>query len=160
MDIQGASALSALYAPMAPSMERSSSTTASTCTDSSRVRRQTPLKQGFFDETGVRILGAWNTGARQFTANKPIRTPADLVGLKMRFPPSKQFLMNAAAMGASPVEVAYDELYLALQQGVVDGQENPLVNIKAINLPEVQDLRQPVEPSAQLEPGRHRQGLG
>ena len=87
----------------------------------------------------MRILGAWNTGARQFTANKPIRTPDDLEGLKMRFPPSPQFLMNAAAMGASPVEVAYDELYLALQQGIVDGQENPLTNIQAINLPEVQD---------------------
>ncbi len=60
------------------------------------------LKQGFEEETGVHILGAWNTGARQFTANKPIRTPADLEGLRMRFPPSPQFLMNAAAMGASP----------------------------------------------------------
>ena len=96
------------------------------------------LKQGFADKTGVQILGAWNTGARQFTANKPIRTPDDLSGLKMRFPPSPQFLMNAAAMGASPVEVAYDELYLALQQKIADGQENPLTNIKAINLPEVQ----------------------
>jgi TRAP-type C4-dicarboxylate transport system substrate-binding protein len=57
----------------------------------------------------------------------------------MRFPPSPQFLLNAAAMGASPVEVAYSELYLALQQGTADGQENPLVNIQAINLAEVQD---------------------
>jgi TRAP-type C4-dicarboxylate transport system substrate-binding protein len=97
------------------------------------------LKQGFLDETGVRILGAWNTGARQFTANVPIRTPEDLQGLRMRFPPSPQFLMNAAAMGADPVEVAFEELYLALQQGTVDGQENPLVNIDAINLDEVQD---------------------
>ena len=139
MDIQGASALSALYAPMG------AVDGAFVFDDSEHMYRfftspaSDALKQGFLDETGVRILGAWNTGARQFTANKPIRTPADLVGLKMRFPPSQQFLMNAAAMGASPVEVAYDELYLALQQGVADGQENPLVNIKAINLPEVQD---------------------
>ena len=40
----------------------------------------------------------------------------------MRFPPSPQFLMNAAAMGAEPVEVAFEELYLALQQGTVDGR--------------------------------------
>ena len=56
----------------------------------------------------------------------------------MRFPPSPQFLMNAAAMGAEPVEVAFEELYLALQQGTVDGQENPITNIDAINLDEVQ----------------------
>ena len=57
----------------------------------------------------------------------------------MRFPPSPQFLMNAAAMGAEPVEVAFEELYLALQQGTVDGQENPITNIDSINLVEVQD---------------------
>ena len=138
MDIQGASALSALYAPIG------AVDGAFVFDDSEHMHRfftdpaSDALKQGFLDATGVRILGAWNTGARQFTANKPIRTPADLEGLKMRFPPSPQFLMNAAAMGASPVEVAYDELYLALQQKIADGQENPLTNIQAINLPEVQ----------------------
>jgi tripartite ATP-independent transporter DctP family solute receptor len=140
MDIQGASALSALYAPIG------AVDGAFVFDDSDHMYRfftdpaSDALKQGFFDATGVRILGAWNTGARQFTANKAIRTPADLEGLKMRFPPSPQFLMNAAAMGANPVEIAYDELYLALQQKIADGQENPLVNIKAINLPEVQDF--------------------
>lgn len=140
MDIQGASALSALYAPMG------AVDGAFVFDDSDHMYRfftsdaSDGLVQAFLDTTGVRILGAWNTGARQFTANKPIRTPADLQGLKMRFPPSPQFLMNAAAMGASAVEVAYSELYLALQQGTVDGQENPLVNIQAINLPEVQDF--------------------
>lgn len=138
MDIQGASALSALYAPM------SAVDGAFVFDDSDHMYRfftsaaSDALKQGFFETTGVRILGAWNTGARQFTANKPIRSPEDLNGLRMRFPPSPQFLMNAAAVGASPVEVAYEELYLALQQGTVDGQENPLTNIKALNLPEVQ----------------------
>lgn len=138
LDIQGASALSALYAPMG------TVDGAFVFDDSQHMYKfftdaaSEPLKQGFLAATGVRILGAWNTGARQFTANKPIRTPADLEGLRMRFPPSPQFLMNARAMGATPVEVAYSELYLALQQKTVDGQENPLVNIKAINLPEVQ----------------------
>jgi tripartite ATP-independent transporter DctP family solute receptor len=139
LDIQGASALSAVYAPM------SAVDGAFVFDDSEHMYNfftsdaSADLKQGFLDATGVRILGAWNTGARQFTANKPIRTPADLEGLRMRFPPSPQFLMNAAAMGADPVEVAFEELYLALQQGTVDGQENPLVNIDAINLDEVQD---------------------
>ena len=139
MDIQGASALSAVYAPM------SAVDGAFVFDDSDHMYNffsndaSDALKEGFNDTTGVTILGAWNTGARQFTANKPIRTPEDLQGLRMRFPPSPQFLMNAAAMGADPVEVAYEELYLALQQGTVDGQENPLVNIDAINLDEVQD---------------------
>jgi TRAP-type C4-dicarboxylate transport system substrate-binding protein len=57
----------------------------------------------------------------------------------MRFPPSPTFLLNAEAMGAEAVEVAFEELYLALQQGTVEGQENPITNIDAINLDEVQD---------------------
>ena len=99
-----------------------------------------PLKDGFLAATGVRVLGAWSAGARQFTANKAIRTPEDLQGLRMRFPNSPQFLMNAAAMGASAVPVAFEELYLALQQGTVDGQENPINNIAANNIQEVQDV--------------------
>jgi tripartite ATP-independent transporter DctP family solute receptor len=139
IDIQGASALSAVYEPM------SAVDGAFVFDDSEHLynyfttEASDPLKDGFHEATGVRILGAWNTGARQFTANVPIREPEDLAGLRMRFPPSPQFLMNAAAMGAEPIEVAFEELYLALQQGTVDGQENPIVNIDAINLDEVQD---------------------
>jgi tripartite ATP-independent transporter DctP family solute receptor len=140
IDIQGASALSALYAPMsvvdgafvfddADHLHRYFTTDASQ-----------PLKDGFLEATKVRILGAWSAGARQFTANKAIRTPDDLQGLRMRFPPSPQFLMNAKAMGASAVEVAFEELYLALQQGTVDGQENPINNIAANNIQEVQKV--------------------
>jgi tripartite ATP-independent transporter DctP family solute receptor len=139
IDIQGASALSAVYSPM------SVVDGAFVFDDSDHLynfftsEASDPLKQGFEEETGVHILGAWNTGARQFTANVPIRTPDDLQGLRMRFPPSPTFLLNAEAMGAEAVEVAFEELYLALQQGTVDGQENPIVNIDAINLDEVQD---------------------
>ncbi len=140
IDIQGASALAAVYEPM------SAVDGAFVFDDSDHMYRfftdpaSDELKQGFEDATGVHILGAWNTGARQFTANVPIRTPDDLEGLRMRFPPTPQFLMNAEAMGAEPVEVAFEELYLALQQGTVDGQENPITNIDAINLVEVQDV--------------------
>jgi tripartite ATP-independent transporter DctP family solute receptor len=139
IDIQGASALSAVYDLM------SVVDGAFVFDDSDHLYRfftdpaSDELKQGFEDATGVHILGAWNTGARQFTANVPIRTPDDLQGLRMRFPPSPQFLMNAEAMGAEPVEIAFEELYLALQQGTADGQENPITNIDAINLDEVQD---------------------
>jgi tripartite ATP-independent transporter DctP family solute receptor len=140
IDIQGASALASVYAPM------SVVDGAFVFDDSEHLYRfftsdaSAELTQGFEAATGVKILGAWNTGARQFTANVPINGPDDLQGLRMRFPPSPQFLLNAEAMGAEPVEVAFEELYLALQQGTVDGQENPIVNIDAINLDEVQDF--------------------
>jgi TRAP-type transport system periplasmic protein len=139
LDIQGASALGATYEPM------SVVDAAYAFDDGEHLARffggdaSTELKEGFAEATGVSVLGAWSAGARQFTAGEPIRSPEDLDGLRMRFPNSPQFLMNAEALGAEATEVAYEELYLALQQGIVDGQENPIVNIDAINLGEVQD---------------------
>jgi TRAP-type C4-dicarboxylate transport system substrate-binding protein len=87
LDIQGASALSAVYGPM------SAVDGAFVFDDSAHMynfftgEASDDLKTGFNRTTGVTILGAWNTGARQFTANKPIRTPDDLQGLRMRFRP-------------------------------------------------------------------------
>jgi tripartite ATP-independent transporter DctP family solute receptor len=139
IDIQGASALGAVYEPVAVL------DAAYAFDDGEHLARffdseaSTDLLEGFADETGVRTLGAWSAGMRHFTANEPIREPGDLDGLRMRFPNSPQFLMNAEALGASATEVAYEELFLALQQGTVDGQENPIVNIDAISLQEVQD---------------------
>ena len=118
------------------------------------------LKKDFNDASGVHIEGAWSVGARQFTANEPIREPSDLEGMRMRFPGSPQFLLNAKALGAKATEVAYEELYLALQQGVVDGQENPITNIDASNLVEVQDYISMSSHAAELEPDRRRAGLG
>jgi len=139
MDIQGASALGAVYEPV------SAVDAAYAFDDGEHLKRffsgpeSKALIDGFAAKAKVRTLGAWSAGMRQFTANKPIRKPEDLDGLRMRFPNSPQFLMNAKALGASATEVAYEELFLALQQGTVDGQENPITNIKALNLPEVQD---------------------
>jgi tripartite ATP-independent transporter DctP family solute receptor len=140
IDIQGASALAAIYQPI------SAVDGAFVFDDSQHMYdylsgdASEALKQGFYDATGVTILGGWNTGARQFTANVPIRTPEDLEGLRMRFPGSPTFLLNAEAMGAEAVAVPFEELFLALQQGTVDGQENPLVNIQTNNLTEVQEV--------------------
>lgn len=140
MDIQGASALGAVYEPV------SVLDAAYAFDDGDHLIRffedeeaSGDLLDGFAEETGIQTLGAWSAGMRHFTANEPIREPADLEGLRMRFPNSPQFLMNAEALGAEPTEVAYEELFLALQQGTVDGQENPIVNIAAISLEEVQD---------------------
>jgi tripartite ATP-independent transporter DctP family solute receptor len=139
MDIQGASALGAVYEPV------SVVDAAYAFDDGEHLVRffgsdaSTKLIEDFAAKAKVRTLGAWSAGMRHFTADKAIRTPADLAGLRMRFPNSAQFLMNAKALGASATEVAYEELFLALQQGTVDGQENPITNIKALNLPEVQN---------------------
>jgi tripartite ATP-independent transporter DctP family solute receptor len=139
MDIQGASALGAVYEPVqvldaAYAFDDNEHFT--TYMDSDAAGE---LLDGFESSTGIHTLGAWNAGMRQFTASEPIREPGDLDGLRMRFPDSPQYLMNAEALGADATEVAYEELYLALQQGTVDGQENPIVNIAALNMQEVQD---------------------
>jgi tripartite ATP-independent transporter DctP family solute receptor len=139
MDIQGASALGAVYEPVAVL------DAAYAFDDGDHLFRYfdsgaaDELVAGFAEETGVQTLGAWSAGMRHFTANEAIRTPADLDGLRMRFPNSPQFLMNAEALGADATEVAYEELFLALQQGTVDGQENPITNIASTSLQEVQD---------------------
>jgi len=88
--------------------------------------------------TGVNLLDAWWFGMRQFTANEPIRHPDDFAGLRMRFPDTPRYLANAEALGAEAVAVAFEEVYLSLQQGVIDGQENPIPTIASLNLPEVQ----------------------
>lgn len=140
LDIQGASALGAVYEPM------SVVDAAYAFDDGEHLARffasdaSNELTEGFKESTQVGVLGAWSAGARHFTTGEePIRAPEDLQGLRMRFPNSPQYLMNARALGAEPTEVAFEELYLALQQGIVDGQENPIVNIDALNLGEVQD---------------------
>jgi len=138
MDIQGASALGAVYKPISVVDAAYAFDNAAHFQRFFASKASDDLKQGFAKKTGVHILGAWSAGEREFTANTPIRKPSDLQGLRMRFPNSPQYLMNAKALGAHATEVAYEELYLALQQGTVDGQENPLVNIDAINLSEVQ----------------------
>ncbi|QTX03542.1 DctP family TRAP transporter solute-binding subunit [Agromyces archimandritae] len=139
IDIQGASALGALYEPIsvldaAYAFDDAEHLAAFMASDEAK-----PVLEAFEEQTGVHVIDAWSAGARQFTANKAIREPADLEGLRVRFPGSPQFLINAKALGAAATEVAYEELYLALQQGTADGQENPITNIDSQNLAEVQD---------------------
>jgi tripartite ATP-independent transporter DctP family solute receptor len=68
----------------------------------------------------------------------PIRKVEDMKGLKMRTPPDAVLVDIMQALGSDPQQIKFAELYVALQQGVVDGQENPLVNIHASKLYEVQ----------------------
>lgn len=91
----------------------------------------------FNTATDTTIVDAWYFGMRTFTATKPIKTPADLSGLKIRFPNTPQFLANAEALGATAVAIAVEELYLALQQGVAQGQENPVTATHAQKFDEI-----------------------
>ena len=72
------------------------------------------------------------------TANKEIKKPDDMKGMKLRVPPAPLYLMFAKSVGANATPIAFAEVYLALQQGTVDGQENPLPTIMAKKFYEVQ----------------------
>ena len=75
--------------------------------------------------TRVRGLGYYDSGSRSFyTKDKPIRTPADLDGLKIRVMQSQTAVQMVTALGGSPTPISFGEIYTALQQGVVDGAEN------------------------------------
>ena len=90
-------------------------------------------------EKGFKLVGWWDNGFRNVSNNKrPIRTPEDLKGLKLRTLPTKVHIAFFRALGVSPVPMDWAEVYPALQQGVVDGQENPPGIVYFEKLPEVQ----------------------
>jgi tripartite ATP-independent transporter DctP family solute receptor len=96
------------------------------------------LSQGYTDATGHQITAMTYYGARHVTSNKPILTPADMEGLKIRVPNAPLYMMFPDATDANPAPIAFAEVYLALQQGTVDAQENPLPTIQAKKFYEVQ----------------------
>ncbi|MBT2771593.1 TRAP transporter substrate-binding protein [Halomonas sp. ISL-60] len=92
------------------------------------------------EEKGLVLLALWDNGIRHVSNNvRPIETPADLEGLKIRTPPDEMTVDIFEALSANPTPMNFSELYIALEQGVVDGQENPLMNIYSSKLHEVQD---------------------
>ena len=101
-----------------------------------------PLGQELADKSaakGLMVLGYWDNGIRHMTNSKhPIAKVEEMKGLKMRTPPDSVLVDIMQAIGAEAQQVKFAELYVALQQGVVDGQENPLVNFHASKLYEVQ----------------------
>jgi TRAP-type transport system periplasmic protein len=93
---------------------------------------------GKFEDLGIITLGWWDNGIRHITNSKqPIEQPADLEGMKIRTPADPMTIDIFQALGAATEQIAFSELYVALQQGVVDGQENPLANIASSKLYEV-----------------------
>jgi TRAP-type transport system periplasmic protein len=88
---------------------------------------------------GMVVLGYWDNGIRHISNSKrPIKSPADVKGLKLRTPPDAVTVDIVQALGGDAQQIKFSELYVALQQGVVDGQENPLTNIASAKLYEVQ----------------------
>ena len=101
-----------------------------------------PVGKELADRTaakGMVVLGYWDNGIRHVTNSKhPIKAPADVKGLKIRTPPDTMTVDIMQALGADTQQIKFAELSVALQQGVVDGQENPLANIASAKLYEVQ----------------------
>ena len=100
-----------------------------------------PIGQQLFallEPRSLKGLSFWSGGFHVFSANKPLRTPADLKGLKMRIPSSKVLEANERALNAIPQVMAFSEVYQALQTGVVDGTENILSSYTSQKYVEVQ----------------------
>ncbi len=96
------------------------------------------IAKGYEDKTKHKVIALTYYGQRMVTANKEIKKPEDMKGMKLRVPPAPLFLMFTKSVGANATPIAFAEVYLALQQGTVDGQENPLPTIMAKKFYEVQ----------------------
>ncbi|MBR1559104.1 MAG: DctP family TRAP transporter solute-binding subunit [Clostridia bacterium] len=90
-----------------------------------------------FAQVNVRILGSFYYGTRQLTTNKPIHTLDDLKGMKIRVPQAELYVKMVESWGAAATPMNINELYMALQTGTVDGQENPLTTFESYKFYEV-----------------------
>ncbi|MBW8299762.1 MAG: sialic acid TRAP transporter substrate-binding protein SiaP [Hydrogenophaga sp.] len=96
------------------------------------------LSKGYEDATGNHITAVTYYGTRHTTSNKPIEKCSDMAGLKIRVPDVPAYLAMPRACGANTTPIAFAEVYLALQNGTVEAQENPLTTIEAKKFYEVQ----------------------
>ncbi len=92
-----------------------------------------PIGQSYWDtlakKSGLRVLDVWYLGTRELdmTARAgAVRTPADMKGIKLRMPNTEAWLDVGRALGANPTPLGFDEVYLALKTGTIDGQDNPI----------------------------------
>jgi TRAP-type transport system periplasmic protein len=91
------------------------------------------------EKRGVKVVGFWENGIRHITNNvRPIVNPEDLKGVKLRTPRGEWRLKMFQAYGANPTPMAFSEVFTALKTGVMDGQENPLINVWSAKFYEVQ----------------------
>jgi tripartite ATP-independent transporter DctP family solute receptor len=96
------------------------------------------LAAGYDKASGNHVVALNYYGARHVTSNRPIAKPEDMKGLKIRVPDAPAYLAFPRALGANPTPIAFAEVYLALQNGTVEAQENPLPTIEAKKFYEVQ----------------------
>ncbi|HYG90969.1 MAG TPA: sialic acid TRAP transporter substrate-binding protein SiaP [Azospirillum sp.] len=89
------------------------------------------LAGGYEKATGNKVLAMLYYGERHVTSKAPINKPEDMKGMKIRVPDAPMYVMFPKAVGANPTPIAFAEVYLALAQGTVDAQENPLPTILA-----------------------------
>lgn len=109
--------------------------------DKAQALREGPFGQALldsFDDKGVVAVALWPNGRKNFTSNKPIDDIADFADQKFRVMDSRILIEQFNALGASAIALPFGELYTALQNGVVDGQENPLDTISNMKFYEVQ----------------------
>jgi len=96
------------------------------------------LAEAYYKKGGNKPIAFVYYGVRHTTANKPIVKPEDMKGLKLRVPDAPLYIMYPKVVGANATPIAFAEVYLALQNGTVDAQENPLPTILAKKFYEVQ----------------------
>ncbi|WP_447955802.1 TRAP transporter substrate-binding protein [Vreelandella sp. EE7] len=97
------------------------------------------IEEQITERTNLVPLAWFERGARELTSNRPIRTPEDLDGLRLRVPNVPLFVDTWEALGARPTPMAFSEVFTALQQNTLEGQENPLSLIESASFNEVQD---------------------
>ncbi|WP_342672716.1 TRAP transporter substrate-binding protein [Pelobacter seleniigenes] len=96
------------------------------------------IKAQIREKARIRPIAYFARGPRDLTSNRPIKTPADLDGLKMRVPNVPLFVDVWKALGAKPTPMAFSEVFTSLQNGTIGAQENPLALIKSASFYEVQ----------------------
>ncbi|MCK0745528.1 TRAP transporter substrate-binding protein [Chromohalobacter nigrandesensis] len=97
------------------------------------------IEQQVEEKTGLVPVAWFERGTRELTSNRPIKKPSDLDGLRLRVPNVPLFVDTWQALGAKPTPMAFSEVFTSLQQGTIDGQENPLSLIESASFNEVQD---------------------
>ncbi|WP_106478863.1 TRAP transporter substrate-binding protein [Phytohalomonas tamaricis] len=96
------------------------------------------IEQQITEKTGLVPLAWFERGPRELTSNRPIKTPDDLNGLRLRVPNVPLFVKTWQALGAKPTPMAFSEVFTSLQQGTIEAQENPLSLIESASFNEVQ----------------------
>jgi tripartite ATP-independent transporter DctP family solute receptor len=96
------------------------------------------IEKDIVAKTGLRPVAYFARGPRDLTSNRPIKTPDDLNGLRLRVPNVPLFVSVWSALGAKPIPMAFSEVFTSLQSGTIDAQENPLSLIKSASFFEVQ----------------------